>query len=522
MTALLTQCPHCQTSFRVSTAQMNAAHGLVRCGSCLGVFSASAHEIRIRTPDGYLVEELEPDDDPEQSFSESSPETDSLAATIELPEEDLPLPIDAVTEVAAEQQDLADHAQTALIAPAFFADEVDDDALFIRVPSAAAPNPPTPEEYESEESYPKDSAIEEYATEEFEEPLPELDVLEEFDSDEPEPEQPEEAEPEEYEVEVNDGYSVADGTKDEPPSWHDDNDPVVTLGDMQLDDDYEDDDESSSMPEHAEEEYADEDSDDYADDEYSEDEEHEQDNYPAEPAYDEEPTEAHVNPEPLAVATVRQPPPISDTITAAPDKRGLHQRLSALTANDGFDPVDDDQLDALDTLPVTITQNDDMRGRLVQAALAVAALLLLLALPLPWLYAKRDTLASHPRFAFMAPLVCKFFTCAQQTNLDLASIYSQQLLVRSHPRYQDALEVSFIFRNDSTLPRPFPLVELAFSDLSNNLLANRLFKPQEYLPPELRQLSEMPAQSTVQVTLELQDPGKEAVNYTVKLHPPTP
>jgi len=65
-------------------------------------------------------------------------------------------------------------------------------------------------------------------------------------------------------------------------------------------------------------------------------------------------------------------------------------------------------------------------------------------------------------------------------------------------------------------------VELAFSDLSNNLLANRLFKPEEYLPAELRQLSEMPAQSTVQVTLELQDPGKEAVNYTVKLHPPIP
>ncbi len=59
MTSLFTQCPHCQTSFRVSTAQQNAAHGLVRCGSCLGVFSASANEIRIKHPDGYMVEELE-------------------------------------------------------------------------------------------------------------------------------------------------------------------------------------------------------------------------------------------------------------------------------------------------------------------------------------------------------------------------------------------------------------------------------------------------------------------------------
>jgi len=163
-----------------------------------------------------------------------------------------------------------------------------------------------------------------------------------------------------------------------------------------------------------------------------------------------------------------------------------------------------------------------LRNQLVYSALVLLCLLLLFALPLPWLYAKRDTLATHPRFAFMAPFTCKLFSCTPSASLDLGSIYSQQLLVRSHPRYQDALEVSFIFHNDATLPRPFPLVELAFSDLSNNLLANRLFKPEEYLPAELRQLSEMPAQSTVQVTLELQDPGKEAVNYTVKLHPPIP
>jgi hypothetical protein len=124
-------------------------------------------------------------------------------------------------------------------------------------------------------------------------------------------------------------------------------------------------------------------------------------------------------------------------------------------------------------------------GQQLVRALVLLCLLLLFALPLPWLYAKRDTLATHPRFAFMAPFTCKLFSCTPSASLDLGSIYSQQLLVRSHPRYQDALEVSFIFHNDATLPRPFPLVELAFSDLSNNLLANRLFKPEEYLPAEL-------------------------------------
>lgn len=37
----VTQCPNCRTSFRVSQAQLAAAHGVVRCGACLHVFNAA-------------------------------------------------------------------------------------------------------------------------------------------------------------------------------------------------------------------------------------------------------------------------------------------------------------------------------------------------------------------------------------------------------------------------------------------------------------------------------------------------
>lgn len=38
--SFVTQCPHCQTSFRVSHAQLSVARGVVRCGACLQVFNA--------------------------------------------------------------------------------------------------------------------------------------------------------------------------------------------------------------------------------------------------------------------------------------------------------------------------------------------------------------------------------------------------------------------------------------------------------------------------------------------------
>ena len=39
--SFVTQCPHCQTSFRVSHGQLSVARGVVRCGSCLQVFNAA-------------------------------------------------------------------------------------------------------------------------------------------------------------------------------------------------------------------------------------------------------------------------------------------------------------------------------------------------------------------------------------------------------------------------------------------------------------------------------------------------
>lgn len=46
--SFVTQCPHCQTSFRVSHAQLSVARGVVRCGSCLQVFNAAEQLIERR------------------------------------------------------------------------------------------------------------------------------------------------------------------------------------------------------------------------------------------------------------------------------------------------------------------------------------------------------------------------------------------------------------------------------------------------------------------------------------------
>ena len=47
--SFVTQCPHCQTRFRVNHAQLSVARGVVRCGSCLQVFNAVRQLLEQRT-----------------------------------------------------------------------------------------------------------------------------------------------------------------------------------------------------------------------------------------------------------------------------------------------------------------------------------------------------------------------------------------------------------------------------------------------------------------------------------------
>lgn len=56
--SFVTQCPHCQTSFRVSHAQLSVARGVVRCGACLQVFNAARQLLEQRASDDAEKETL--------------------------------------------------------------------------------------------------------------------------------------------------------------------------------------------------------------------------------------------------------------------------------------------------------------------------------------------------------------------------------------------------------------------------------------------------------------------------------
>jgi len=104
---LITQCPNCQTRFRVTETQLQIARGSVRCGSCLTVFpgidhllwqepDAFATELEAREALDQLLDELGPEDEPDDrrdpaAASRTSDEVGGTEEAISPPADAAPL-----------------------------------------------------------------------------------------------------------------------------------------------------------------------------------------------------------------------------------------------------------------------------------------------------------------------------------------------------------------------------------------------------------------------------------------------
>lgn len=81
MTSFVTQCPHCRTSFRVSSAQLAAARGVVRCGACMELFNALqqlSEEDKLRARAAVETPAMPPARVPAQPQPPASSEDDTL------------------------------------------------------------------------------------------------------------------------------------------------------------------------------------------------------------------------------------------------------------------------------------------------------------------------------------------------------------------------------------------------------------------------------------------------------------
>lgn len=156
------------------------------------------------------------------------------------------------------------------------------------------------------------------------------------------------------------------------------------------------------------------------------------------------------------------------------------------------------------------------RSPLTSAVLWVSCILLVVLLLAQASWFHYETLARYPQIAALYQRACEHFSCQLPALSDIEKIRSNNLIVRSHPTLPKALIIETVLTNDAGFAQPFPDLGLYFSDINNKIIAQRRITPAEYLAGELLRWDAFPSDQPIHISLEIMDPGKEAVNYSLK------
>lgn len=145
------------------------------------------------------------------------------------------------------------------------------------------------------------------------------------------------------------------------------------------------------------------------------------------------------------------------------------------------------------------------------------ALLVVLLAQIAWF--NFEKFAQYPQAVKVFEQACEVLDCTLPELSDLSAIKSHNLVVRSHPTRPKALIIDTIIVNEADFAQSFPDIALYFSDINGKTIAQRLIQPKEYLAKDILNWEKMPSQESIHISLEILDPGREAVNYSLKFFP---
>ena len=215
-----------------------------------------------------------------------------------------------------------------------------------------------------------------------------------------------------------------------------------------------------------------------------------------------------------------QPQPQPQTQTIEQDQgsdHGVKEKIAPTALEyDGY------QQQAIETLIEELDQQESEQTVNAQQHLRkrarwiIAALVLGLVLIGQFAWFNRQMLSLNPALRGSYALVCQLLPCTLPPLVDIKAIRSLELVIRSHPDHQGVLQVDTVIINEASHSQPYPDLQLTFTDLNGNVVANRTFTPPEYLAGELAGSLIMPTAQPVHLGLEIVDPGEQAVNYQLR------
>ncbi len=456
MSNMVTRCPQCHTSFKVTDEHLKIANGAVRCGSCLHVFQARQHWMN---PDN-VPPPLSASSFGKLNFDQSAIDNESADGLLEdldirIPEAELNKPAKPV-QPAKKIAEIGDD------------DRISDDMSLEEDEEVTAAHHP------SFISGPVSST-----TEMLEEPEDEDDYSSLFDAA---PAEAAHAEQENASFE-----DLLEGAFDEVAAEYEDSNAVDESGLGNEDTESWDEELPAGHDEFAEE--------------VAEPTENQEDDQ----SYQESQASSESYAEPP-----RRRPPVSDPFASrepGQNKVVFGENRASLIAHIEPPPVVfPDHRGKQRTNPV--------KTLLIQIA---ASIVLALVFVGQYTFFNFDELAKNENQRHRMETLCKYAGCKLPPLESWRNIRITSLVVRKHPNDENGLVIDAILLNTSAFPRPFPRLEMYFSEEDKLPFASRRFTPAEYLSGEMSGQTEIPPGQPVHVALEIVNPGPKAVSWSMQV-----
>jgi len=135
------------------------------------------------------------------------------------------------------------------------------------------------------------------------------------------------------------------------------------------------------------------------------------------------------------------------------------------------------------------------------------------------LWPQRAALREDPQWGPWVEQLCSYIECNLPPRTDLGKIELQQRSVlkdRDDPR---KLQIDLLIANKAAFAQPYPDINLRFTNIEGELVAERRFKPSEYLR-EQPDSAEMPVGVPVHIAFSVKAPDGNITGYEFNFLPP--
>lgn len=168
-----------------------------------------------------------------------------------------------------------------------------------------------------------------------------------------------------------------------------------------------------------------------------------------------------------------------------------------------------------DELPDILVEESLPRASLFSRLLwSFGILVLLIIVVTQFAWFQRDELISrYPELIPWLDRVCRELDCEVIRFRDVSAIKLVNRDVREHPRYEKALLVNATMINQSHTTQAFPNIQLSLFDTNGDLIAHRVFTPQDYLDESISIMHGMTPDMQAHFVLEVTGATEGAVSF---------